>query len=103
MNSLSCSVDNCENNKSSYCCLTSIKVGGASAQSSAGTCCDSFTQKTNSFVNSTKDADPLTYIKCDVSDCSFNGQSVCNKDNVQINGMSACTCGETNCSSFQAK
>ncbi|MEA5038894.1 MAG: DUF1540 domain-containing protein [Clostridiaceae bacterium] len=107
MNNLSCSVQNCVNNKNNLCLRSSIKVDGCSATNESETCCASYGNRGQSYENAVStnmDPVPETDITCDVKNCSYNdGNNRCTASSVSVNGLSATSSRETECSTFQTK
>lgn len=99
---LQCSVGRCENNSEGLCCRPEIDVGGQNAQSSSGTSCRSYAQRTDAFSNSsvTQCVSPNMSldIRCSASNCVFNADKLCNAEMISIKlGISR----ETECGSFR--
>ena len=106
MSYLRCNARNCSNNQNDLCIREEIKVDGATADTKSDTCCNSFTQRGESYSNVTSratSAEPETDIDCDVVNCSYNKDYKCADASVDISGSSACTCRETQCSTFDSK
>lgn len=103
MTQLNCGVGSCANNKSGCCCLSSIEVGGQSAQSSASTCCENFAQKSASFTNDAMTPELNLNIGCQAKNCMYNSNGSCCSDHVNISGFSASTNRETLCETFKAR
>lgn len=99
---LQCSVGRCENNSEGLCCRPDIHVGGQNAQSSSGTSCRSYAQRTDGFNNSsvTQCVSPNMSldISCSARNCVFNANRLCSADMVSI-GLGGSR--ETECSSFK--
>lgn len=106
MSYLRCNVRSCSNNQNDLCIREDIRVDGAFADSKSDTCCNSFTQRGESYSNvvarNTR-AEPETDIRCDVVNCSYNRDLKCSSASVDISGAGACSCGETQCSTFDCK
>ena len=78
MSYLRCTARRFSNNQHDLCIREGIQVGGSSAE-------------------------PETDIDCDVVNCSYNKDYKCAAASVDISGSSACTCRETQCSTFDSK
>lgn len=105
MTKLDCTVKTCTHNENKCCCLGEIEVSGKGALNSDMTCCSSFCEKSaNSAQNiAEKYPDKATGIKCDVENCTYNQHHYCTADSVDITGSNACTCGQTECSTFKQR
>ena len=51
---------------------------------------------TNSVGHACEDTD----VKCHATNCGFNQNCKCQAEEIGIAGSNACTCGETECASF---
>lgn len=106
MSYLRCSARHCTNNQNDLCIRESIRVEGASADRKNDTCCESFTRRAENYSNvvaRNTSAQPETDIHCDVRSCSYNRECKCSAPSVDIGGVSACTCKETQCSTYDSK
>lgn len=106
MSYLRCNASNCSYNQNDLCVREGIRVDGASADCKHDTCCNSFSQRSGSYTNSVgggTTARPETDIDCDVRKCSYNKDCKCHASSVDISGSGACTCRETQCSTFDCK
>ncbi|MGL4773521.1 MAG: DUF1540 domain-containing protein [Clostridium sp.] len=103
MPSLSCTASSCMHNSSNCCCNSSIQVGGAQADKSKATCCESFAESDGSFTNSAQTPNQSLQISCEAQNCIHNSSCQCAADSVDISGASACTSQETKCSSFSCR
>ncbi len=106
MSYLRCNARNCSNNQNDLCLREGIRVDGASADAKNETCCNSFTQRGENYsnvVSRNSRAQPETDIQCDVRTCSYNRDCACSAPSVDISGPTACSCRETQCSTFDCK
>ena len=106
MSNLRCNVKNCINNEQNMCCRPVIKVDGDCAQKSCDTFCHSFNHRINSIQNSisgTSRAEEKTDIKCSASQCTYNTDSCCTAESVEVGGNGACRCNDTECKTFEKK
>lgn len=100
MPKLSCSAKNCANNNNDYCCISSIKVSGNNAVNSDETCCNSFRDKSDSFTNCATEPNLSVDIACKAKNCVHNNNDKCMAESINISGQSACSCTQTECTSF---
>ncbi len=106
MPALVCSAKNCRYNDSMYCCKGDIDVGGAQAVVCQDTCCESFHERTQDEM---KDSCGCGHkernidIRCEATKCEYNDSCVCRADHVDIAGVSACRCDETECVTFNGR
>ncbi|MCD8396643.1 MAG: DUF1540 domain-containing protein [Lachnospiraceae bacterium] len=107
MPDLVCSAQNCRYNDSMYCCKGDIQVGGEEAKDCRDTCCESFHERT---TDSVKDScgcgmrpDRRIDIRCEAVNCEYNDDCACHADHVDISGVAACRCEETECVTFNGK
>ena len=101
---LDCNVKSCSyNNEDGCCCKENIKVEGRSAKEAHSTCCGSFKDRGNSsaFCNALRSASKETDVRCEAKHCRFNKNEKCQASHIGISGAGACTCGETECASFE--
>ena len=104
MTNLGCDVKTCVHNENKLCCLKEIEVSGKGALNSDMTCCSSFVKEKGALANALRgNAEPVTGIKCDVENCSFNHHHYCTADSVDITGAKASTCGQTECATFKQR
>lgn len=102
MTYLDCSVTGCVYNEDRCCCKGDIKVDGSEAKRTEETCCGSFKQRgENSSTNAAKRISKEIDVCCEACKCEFNEDKKCSADHIGIAGANACTCGETECSSFR--
>ena len=101
---LDCSVKSCTyNNEDGCCCKGDIQVEGRDATEAQSTCCGSFKDRgTNGAAcNALKDVSKEIDVACEATHCRFNENEKCQADHIGISGAGACTCGETECASFE--
>ena len=106
MSYLRCNARHCSNNQNDLCIREDIRVEGATADRKNDTCCDSFTRRAENYSNvvaRNTSAQPETDIQCDVCSCSYNKDCKCTAPSVDISGVSACTCKDTQCSTYDSK
>ena len=104
MTYLDCSVKGCAyNNEDGCCCKGDIKVEGREAKEATSTCCGSFKERGSrgGACNALKEVSKETDVACEASHCRFNKNEKCHADHIGIAGAGACTCGETECASFE--
>ncbi len=101
MTNLDCIVSNCVYNDDKCCCREDITVKGRSAESNKETCCGSFVeQKDGAVKQAAGKPSKETDVFCDACKCEFNQDHKCGAEHIGIAGKSACSCVETECSSF---
>ncbi len=100
MTQLKCSVKNCMYNQEQLCSKQDITIGGHGASKSNETCCESFRERTGTMMNSVGHASEETDVKCRATNCGFNDNCKCSAKEIGIAGSNACSCGETECASF---
>lgn len=114
---LSCSAANCVHNMSGLCSANLIHVAGVNANTSSGTECHTFAEK--SFKNSFRNAANINIpgeirqlfnrdsigmspkISCEALNCIYNTKRRCNADAVMIYGPGAQTSDLTQCETFK--
>lgn len=102
MTYLDCSVKGCIYNEDHCCCKGSIKVEGKEATDSHSTCCGSFRETgSNAVKNETANVSKEIEVACEAVHCRFNEAQKCRANHIGIAGNGACTCGETECASFE--
>lgn len=104
MTKLKCNAINCFHNREKLCCLSGIEVDGANAEMSDGTACVSFREKTGASIICSCSEEPTecSDIQCKAKNCVYNAGCRCTANSVDVEGASACTCGETKCATFKA-
>ena len=102
---ISCTVDNCSHNKSHTCFANIVKINGAGAKKDCDTCCSSFLDNKiySSLTNNTNSSGECDSLSCNVTNCTYNCDSVCQLDSISVNGKDVNLYSETNCSSFEKK
>lgn len=101
---LDCTVSNCRYNQDYGCIRNNISVGGAGADKTSETCCDSFVEKRgDSFTNSFSEPSLNTNIRCEAKKCVHNDDCSCRADRIGVEGSNACRCEQTDCGTFRAK
>lgn len=106
MSYLRCTARRCSNNQNDLCIREGIQVGGSSAECRSETQCSSFTQREDNYSNVVSrhtEATPETRVSCDACGCTYNQDKHCSAPSVDISGASACSCGETQCSTFDCR
>lgn len=104
MPSLDCSVVNCKYNEDHGCVRDSISVGGAGANNSAQTRCNSFEERRGeSFTNSFREPSLRVNIRCEAKNCVHNDSCNCQADKIDVSGSNACKCDQTACGTFCEK
>lgn len=102
MTHLDCSVVGCIYNTEKCCCKGDIIVEGKDAKENSGTCCGSFKERgSNASSNSTLNPSKEIDVSCEACHCRFNEEQKCAAEHIGIAGAKACTCGETECASFE--
>lgn len=101
---INCSVTNCSHNKDYTCFANMINVGGKSAQNSVDTCCASFLDSatyghlTNNINHEGYECDAIS---CNVSSCTYNSNSLCYADSIEVEGDNVNIYTQTNCATFR--
>lgn len=106
MSKINCSVTNCSHNNETTCYANVINVGGKNAFDSRDTCCGSFLDSASyghltSNVN--QGGSECIAITCNVSTCTYNTNSVCLADSIQVGGERVNLYTETSCTTFKTK
>ena len=101
MAELSCKAETCTYNKDHYCCKGDIMVGGKHADTTEGTCCESFVDRSrDSFSNSAEKPYKNISIDCEAENCKYNHSLRCVAEHVDIRGNGAESSGGTLCATF---
>lgn len=105
MPALSCSAVTCVYNKNELCSKGDIRVGGREAKNPGETCCESFQERKEGMSNSTAEGCGCSKIgvDCEARDCMFNENCKCEAGGIHIEGGTASTARETECSSFRCR
>ena len=104
MPKLSCTVSDCTHNKDNSCCLEKINVGTTTATDTCETECDSFSQKDDivkKVVSAVESPVNELSINCSAKECTYNNNSMCTANAVNIRGNDCCTCSDTQCDTFK--
>lgn len=101
MPELRCTVQTCMHNQNDYCDLDKITVGGDAATAPKDTCCDSFEERKDGYSNQMeKSASPISDVDCQATECNYNKNCSCQAGKISVEGSGACTCGQTECATF---
>lgn len=103
MPSLLCSAVNCIYNEDRYCGKGDIMVAGENAEKACETCCSSFRERSGEdrgARNSVGEPSKEILVDCTACNCRYNEDEECHADKIDISGSSACTCRQTECSTF---
>ena len=104
MANLRCCADTCAYNSEFLCCKGDIMVGGAKADCSGKTCCESFCEsKGEKLTSGMNHASPTISIDCEASKCRYNSNYKCTAQRVTINGTGAQGSPDTACSTFEER
>lgn len=104
MVNLDCTVTSCMFNKDKSCCKDNILVDGQNAKHSRDTSCQSFRERKADSVTSAVDYPAKnTAIACEAVGCTFNEKCKCHATHITVAGAAACSCQDTECSSFRCK
>ncbi|MFR8032812.1 MAG: DUF1540 domain-containing protein [Lachnospiraceae bacterium] len=104
MSCLQCSVATCVHNSEHRCCKNEIIVEGAKARSIPETCCGSFDERRGeTFKNQFETPNTTAKISCEVCNCIYNKEHVCQAERVDIAGNGASAATQTECSTFRQK
>lgn len=103
MPQLGCNVETCYYNKQNQCCKSAIDISGQAATSSSATCCNSYYEKSEGVTNLDQSPNANLYVACHAHKCVHNQDCHCEADSIDISGIKASNCEETECSSFCCK
>ena len=104
MTNLKCTVNSCAHHKNDCCCIPGICVGGEEARITAETCCNNFVERKDQVSNrGDQEENPVSDIKCQATNCTFNEDCKCHAKDICIFGHDACRCQQTECASFRMK
>ena len=85
MAELKCGVENCCYNQECCCCKGDIMVGGQHADTSRGTCCESFApNRGGAYTSSLSHPSKTIGIDCEATKCVYNDNYRCHADAGQI-------------------
>ncbi len=101
MTQLKCSVKNCMYNEEHLCSKGDITIGGNDASKPNETCCESFRERSERMTNAVVGHPSKNIsVRCQATNCDFNEDCRCSAKEIGIAGSNACSCGETECASF---
>ncbi len=108
MANLKCTATNCCFNAENYCSKGDIMVGGKSAETCEGTCCDSFHARKEGdgcgcMKSSITHPSKNISIDCEADKCTYNSNYKCTADHVDIKGSFAKNRMETACATFKER
>lgn len=102
MPKISCSAHSCVYNADSCCSLTNVDVGGSRAKKACETCCDSFVEADMGAQNSCAEcACSFSEVDCAAKKCVYNHEGTCAATTIQVCGVGACRCDQTECETFK--
>lgn len=107
MSNLNCSVENCANNKSGFCCRPDIMVSGSDSNRACQTFCSNFIDRADSGASDAVDSSSPNRsldVHCKAENCAYNHSMACTADSVEINCTNV-NGGQvkTECSTFRTK
>lgn len=102
MTRLDCNVVNCAFNNNNCCRRSEIDVQGRDAKMASETSCGSFSAKgcECTVANSNGCGCKETEVKCEATECKYNGSHRCMATHIGISGGHADCVRETECASF---
>jgi hypothetical protein len=99
---ISCSAHSCVYNTDNCCSLTNVNVGGTGAKKACDTCCDSFVEMDKKAENNCADcACSFSEIDCAAKKCVYNKEGACSAATIQVSGVGAVDCNQTECDTFR--
>lgn len=106
MSKINCSVSNCSHNSEYICFANVINVGGKSAKKDCDTCCASFLDAViyNDLTNNINEkGHECSAITCNVGTCTYNSNSMCNAESIDVSGENVNIYTQTDCLTFKIK
>ena len=101
---LFCNAESCADNCDHFCSLSEVYISGATgAYDNEDTSCKSYLPQPAAAQNYLKRAHPLTEIHCDVGSCLYHNGGSCRAPSLGIDGISAASWEQTQCSTFVLK
>lgn len=105
---IDCAVYDCRFNADGRCSSDDIHIGGESAKTTDGTCCETFTESAGLTGSIETPSNEGTTIKCDAENCLFNDNKKCDLSAIEIQtchcGNNGCSCASnTCCDSYQCR
>lgn len=98
---LSCSAEKCMYNTDRFCCKGDIMVTGDEAEKASETCCSSFCEREHSEMkNSVSEPSRQILVDCSACNCRYNDEEECHAEKIDICGVNACKCTQTECGTF---
>ena len=87
-------------NEEQLCSKGDITIGGQDASKPNETCCESFRERSGNMMNSIGQPSKEISVRGQATNWDFNEGCKCNAKEIGIAGSNACSCGETECASF---
>ena len=105
MNKINCTIENCSHNQTGVCFSNRVNIGGLGASKSDNTCCGSFLDERNygNLTNNTNSAGNCDIVVCSVENCKHNHNTICNLNEITVDGINVKIYSETSCESFCGK
>lgn len=105
---IDCSVYDCKFNLDGRCATGDVHIGGESAKTVDGTCCETFMESNGITDDVSTPAYDGTSIRCDAEHCLFNDHKKCDLSAIEVQtchcSNNECTCSaNTCCDSYQCK
>ncbi len=98
-----CSASACVHNSGNCCTLSNLDICGKGAKKSFDTECGSFYERRNETMVSNEGACNSTEINCEATKCVHNIDKSCNASQIDISGVGAYKCSQTECETYCKK
>jgi len=105
MQQINCDANNCAHNKNGICYSSTVDVGVLNVSRESETCCNSFSNRAlyRGLFNNANSDSQCNSLTCEVKNCTYNSNTLCNLQSINVSGLRSQTYTQTKCSSFDLK
>ena len=102
---IKCNAEKCSHNESGCCYADRVNIVGNSASSDKETCCGSYLNSLlyGNLTNCTTSSGSCDFLVCNVENCKYNENCLCNLESIQVSGNNPEIYTETRCESFEKR
>ncbi|PWM46337.1 MAG: hypothetical protein DBX47_02705 [Clostridiales bacterium] len=98
-----CSATTCVHNSSNCCSLSNLDICGKGAKKAFDTECGSFYERRDDVGNTCESACGCADISCEATKCVHNENKNCNASQIDVSGVGANKCSQTECDTYCKK
>ena len=95
-----CSASTCVHNTDNCCCLFNVDIDGRGAKKAFDTECASFYERHDNQNCSCESSCGCSQISCEATKCVHNEDKSCIASQIDVSGVGASKCSQTECDTF---